>query len=181
MLAPIFDSDKIYTRLSTLTGGLLFPPVILCIGSDRVTGDCFGPLVGEYLTRGHNVDTFVYGSLSKTVTALNLAETALFIKARHKGRAVIAVDSALGIEKDLGSFRVFYGGLYPGAAVGKVLPKVGDFSLTATVAQNGAEALNGVKLGFVSQLARTAAKEISRCLAAFTKVSAARQATFYTP
>ncbi len=164
MFTRIFDQDRIYRSLRFLAGHLTKPPVVLCIGSDRVTGDCFGPLTGEYLVRRHNADAFVYGNLSRPVTALNLAETVRFLKARHPGTAILAVDSALGSVADVGSFRVFAGSLLPGAAAGKLLPAIGDFSLTATVAQRGEKDLFGARLGFIVPLAETAAKQIARFL-----------------
>jgi len=45
------------------------PPVILCVGSDRLTGDALGPLVGSFLTKDYNVPTYVYGTLAVTVRA----------------------------------------------------------------------------------------------------------------
>ena len=40
--------------------------VFLCIGSDRVTGDCLGPYIGHQLLEHLNTDThgvYVYGTL----------------------------------------------------------------------------------------------------------------------
>ena len=50
------------------------PPVFVCIGSDRVTGDSLGPLVGSKL---HYCDEFifpVYGTLDFPIHALNLKD-----------------------------------------------------------------------------------------------------------
>jgi putative sporulation protein YyaC len=168
----LLNPNLIHLCLSGLvSGGRL--PVVLCIGSDRVTGDCFGPLVGEYLTKLHNVDAFVYGKLSSPVTALNLTETVRFIKLRHPHSPILAVDSALGREKDKGTFRVFPGGLKPGAATGKTLPSVGDYSLTLTVASIDSGELNGVRLGFIEPLASYAASEIARHLNSLNALKAA--------
>jgi len=158
------EPEKIYQALTFLSGCFRRAPVILCLGSDRITGDCFGPLVGEALVRRHNAGAFVYGSLQAPVTALTLIETIAFIKERHPCRPVLAVDAALGNTRDIGAFRVFDGGIYPGAAAGKWLPKAGDFSLTAVVAAHSAAGLYGARLGFVASLARTAARAIASSL-----------------
>lgn len=142
------------------------PPVVLCIGSDRVTGDCLGPLVGQMLSGKLDAYAFVYGSLSAPVTALNVVETVRFIKKRHPQSLVIAVDSSVGDKSDVGSVRVMGDGIYPGAAGGKSLPKVGDVSVTATVADMGGNALYGVKLGFVYSLAEVIASAIAESLSA---------------
>ena len=54
-------------------------PVILCIGTDRATGDCLGPLVGEQLFN-YNHNYMVFGNLSSPVHALNIRETIFQIK-----------------------------------------------------------------------------------------------------
>ena len=47
--------------------------VFLCIGSDRVTGDCLGPYIGhQLLDRLDLQDIYVYGTLKDPVHALNL-------------------------------------------------------------------------------------------------------------
>ena len=51
--------------------------VFLCIGSDRVTGDCLGPYIGHQLLEHLNTDThgvYVYGTLKSPVHAVNLSE-----------------------------------------------------------------------------------------------------------
>ena len=130
------------------------PPVVLCIGTDMVIGDALGPIVGELLVRRYNVPTFVYGTLSLPVTALTLPAVIDFIRSRHVGQKVIAVDSSLGKPSDVGLIRASVGGIKPGLATGKDLPKAGDFSVTATVAALGSKnALSSVRLGFVTALA----------------------------
>ncbi len=156
--------ETIAKKLKTLAGNPSCAPVILCIGSDRVTGDCLGPLVGHILTEKLNAPAFVYGSLFSPVTALNLVETERFIREKHPNSLLIAVDSSLGNECDIGSVRVIGDGIYPGAAVGKSLPKVGDVSVTATVADTGKSRLYGVKLGFVYALAELIARAITQSL-----------------
>lgn len=147
-------------------GNDTLPPVVLCIGTDRVIGDALGPIVGELLVRRYDVPAFVYGTLSLPVTALTLPAVADFIRSRHTGQKVIAVDSSLGKPSDVGLIRATVGGIKPGLATGKNLPKAGDFSVTATVAALGAkDALSSVRLGFVSALAADVASAI------FTAVS----------
>jgi len=109
------------------------PAVILCVGSDRLTGDSLGPLVGYHLTRSHNINAFVYGTLDCPVTAKNLLETSEFIKTRHPRCRVLVVDASLGCAEDVGVIRLSRGGINPGAGVNKVLPRVGDVSITAVV------------------------------------------------
>lgn len=140
-------------------------PVILCIGSDKVTGDALGPVVGHILTREMNVSAFVYGSLSRPVNALNLLETIAFIKHKHRDKKILVIDSSVGRKEDLGKISIKNDGIYPGAASNKNLPKVGDISITATVCSSSS-ALGCVSLGFIYQLARQIASVISSAISA---------------
>lgn len=47
--------------------------VFFCIGTDRATGDCLGPLVGSRL-QTLLPETVIYGTLEKPLHALNLRE-----------------------------------------------------------------------------------------------------------
>ena len=140
-------------------------PVILCIGTDRVCGDALGPLIGTMLTDRFNTPSFVYGTLASPVTALNLNTAVDFIKSRHPSSPVIAIDSCVGKASEIGKIRLFYGGIKPGLATGKDLPRVGDISITATVAQSGNEnSLFKVSLSLVYELSLAVAKAIDQAL-----------------
>lgn len=153
------DNLQLHMRISPLLGRLRRKPVVLCIGSDRVTGDALGPIVGHLLTTAA-VPAFVYGSLSAPVTALNLAETLETVRLRHPGSKIIAIDSSIGEENEVGLVHVFRGGIKPGAADGKKLPRVGDISITATVAANTHKNLYSVRLGLVFSLAASIAESL---------------------
>lgn len=129
-------------------------PVIMCIGSDRVTGDSLGPIVGEMLVRA-NVNAFVYGTLTRPVTALNLKNTIDLVNERHPNTKILAIDSSVGRSIDIGHIRVMLGPLKPGSADGKKLPKVGDISITATVTDTKITPLTAVRLGLIFSLAET--------------------------
>lgn len=138
-------------------------PVILCIGSDRVTGDALGPIVGQMLVE-RNVDAFVYGTLARPVTALNLRENVKHIRAVHTDKKVLAIDSSVGKLADVGKIRVAFGAIAPGSADGKRLPKVGDVSITATVTDLSQTPLSAVRLGTVYSLASDIANRIVRAI-----------------
>ncbi|MCH5162410.1 MAG: spore protease YyaC [Clostridiales bacterium] len=138
-------------------------PVILCIGSDRVTGDALGPIVGQMLVE-RNVDAFVYGTLARPVTALNLRENVRHIRTAHTDKKVLAIDSSVGKLSDVGKIRVAFGAIAPGSADGKKLPKVGDVSITATVTDLSKTPLSAVRLGTVYPLAVDITERILRAL-----------------
>lgn len=107
--------------------------VFLCIGSDRMTGDCLGPYIGCQLSHQKYPGIYVYGTLETPVHALNLPQVSNRIKALHPDALVIAIDASLGQKKHLGYVTIGNGALYPGAGVQKELPPVGDIHITGIV------------------------------------------------
>lgn len=107
--------------------------VFLCIGTDRITGDCLGPYIGQKLSHLKYPKVFVYGTLDNPVHALNLGDTVSSINQHHPDALVIAIDASLGQKKHLGYVTIGNGALYPGAGVQKELPPVGDIHITGIV------------------------------------------------
>ena len=107
--------------------------VFLCIGTDRVTGDCLGPFVGQKLSSCSTPDFTVYGTLFQPVHALNLTAMYSFIRKRHPEALIVAIDASLGQKKHLGYVTIANGSLHPGAAVHKNLPPVGHITITGIV------------------------------------------------
>mgnify|MGYP000678818091 CR=1 FL=1 len=106
--------------------------VILCIGTDRATGDCLGPLVGDYLKKAIP-DLAVYGTLEHPVHALNLEQTIQEIYTIYEQPFIIAIDASLGKEDHIGMMTLGSGPLKPGLGVKKKLPEVGDLHITGIV------------------------------------------------
>lgn len=111
--------------------------VILCVGSDRSTGDALGPLVGTYLSRLQLPRTLVRGTLAKPVHALNLASCINEFKSGSRSPLVVAVDASLGKPENVGLIEIGRGPLYPGAGVNKKLPPVGNIYLSGIVNLGG--------------------------------------------
>ena len=111
--------------------------VILCIGSDRITGDSLGPLVGHSLSRFSLPHARVYGTLDRPVHALNLNETVEMLQQQHPHGLILAIDASLGTRKHLGFLTISPGALEPGLGVRKKLMPVGDISITGIVNVSG--------------------------------------------
>ncbi len=68
-------------EISVLLKNAFFPipfmdrSCLLCIGTDRGTGDCLGPYVGHRLSSFCFPGIYVYGTLVQPVHALNLCDT----------------------------------------------------------------------------------------------------------
>jgi putative sporulation protein YyaC len=111
--------------------------VILCIGSDRSTGDSLGPLVGSMLEDLNTKNAVILGTLNKPVHALNLKETRLHIEKNFASAAILAVDACLGQKQKIGHLEIGKGPLQPGAAVNKRIPPVGDIYIAGIVNVGG--------------------------------------------
>jgi putative sporulation protein YyaC len=122
-LSRILENDKI---------------VIICIGTDRSTGDSLGPLVGTMLSQSSIKDKVVImGTLEYPVHAKNLERTIEEINEKYKDYTVIAIDACLGNRDSIGNIIVNDKPLYPGAAMDKALPPVGDISITGIINISG--------------------------------------------
>lgn len=104
----------------------------VCIGTDRSTGDSLGPLVGTNLVRlGY---TNVIGTIDEPCHAMNLEELVAEIP---EGKLIIGIDSALGSAHRVGKISFGKYPIRPGAATGKELPTVGDYSISGIVNVSG--------------------------------------------
>lgn len=102
------------------------PIQVVCIGTDRATGDALGPYVGTLLKKkGLNVK--VNGTLENPVHAKNLYE---HFESNHY---TIAIDACLGNEACINTVIVKNEPIYPGNGVGKELPAIGDLTICGIV------------------------------------------------
>ncbi|NLA27340.1 MAG: spore protease YyaC [Firmicutes bacterium] len=134
--------DKIAGALIILMAGLKNSSqsrrrLVICIGSDRSTGDSLGPLVGAYLKQLPLPRTMIWGTLSDPVHALNLEKYTQKIENDQSQPLVIAVDASLGRPGSVGLIEVGKGPLIPGAGVNKNLPPVGHIYLSGIVNLGG--------------------------------------------
>ncbi len=141
MKAHIDDSlakVKLETRLSDLFDSTRKrPAVILCIGTDRSTGDSLGPLIGTHLSRLNLPKLNVYGTLDEPVHATNLQENINYIQQSYYNPFIIAIDACLGRMESIGCITLANGPLKPGAGVNKQLPEVGEAHITGIVNVGG--------------------------------------------
>ncbi|MDO4318918.1 MAG: spore protease YyaC [Lachnospiraceae bacterium] len=111
-------------------------PIFLCIGTDRATGDCLGPLLGDRL-RTLSMPFPIFGTLEHPVHARNLVSTVQLIKDSYSDPFIIAVDASLGSRDHIGYITLGAGSLKPGAGVSKELPNIGHIFITGIVNQAG--------------------------------------------
>ncbi len=113
--------------------------IFLCVGSDKIIGDSYGPLVGEKLKESfknmyNNIE--VYGTLEEPISAINLEKTVTQIYKKYQHPCMIAIDSAFGREDKVGTILVSDSKMQCGKGTGKNMIKIGDISIKAVVAKD---------------------------------------------
>lgn len=145
MLDLIRSVQKPFTEIS-----------VVCIGTDRSTGDSFGPLTGHMLSQLMLLDFNLYGTLESPVHALSLPK---LMEEINEQSLIVAVDAGVGDLAMVGSLGLGHGPVRPGSGLGKTLPSIGDISVTGIVAMGGLAPfimLQNAPLGLVYNMAEKA-------------------------
>lgn len=137
--------------------------VLVCIGTDRSTGDALGPLVGTTIQELNVAGFHVYGTLDEPVHATNLSQKLEFITRSHPDSAIIAIDACLGKAESIGYISLREGPLKPGTGVNKQLPPVGDLHFIGVVNVGGFMeylVLQNTRLSLVMRMAKAIAQAL---------------------
>ncbi|UQZ84503.1 germination protease [Paenibacillus konkukensis] len=137
------------------------PIIIICVGTDRSTGDSLGPLVGTQLKKFRLDGIHLYGTLDHPVHAMNLKDTLQTIQEQFSDPFIIAIDACLGQLTSVGCIQIGSGPVKPGAGVNKDLPPVGDMHITGIVNVGGFMeyfVLQNTRLSLVMSMAEVIAK-----------------------
>lgn len=137
--------------------------VIVCIGTDRSTGDSLGPLIGSKLKESNLNFFHIYGTLEDPIHAVNLEEKLTEINEKHRDSFIIGIDACLGRSTSVGFISIADGPVKPGAAVNKNLPPVGNIHITGIVNVGGFMeymVLQNTRLHFVIKMA----DKIAECI-----------------
>ncbi|SIQ05970.1 putative sporulation protein YyaC [Peribacillus simplex] len=126
------DIDEMSFQIARILRATSKEIIFLCIGSERSTGDSFGPLVGTML-REKQVPYHVFGTLADPVHALNLKSVLKEIKKQFNNPFIFGIDACLGGYHQIGSIFLTEGPFSPGEAMNKSLPELGDYHLKAVV------------------------------------------------
>lgn len=107
--------------------------VFCCIGTDRSTGDALGPMTGSFLSQLKSFPFEIVGTLDNPLHALNIEDITDTLLSSSIASYIIAIDACLGNVNNIGQIIVQPGPLFPGKAVKKDLPPIGDVSIKAIV------------------------------------------------
>lgn len=141
--------------------------VFLCIGTDRSTGDSYGPFVGLELKKMKHLwkrdDIHVYGCLHEPVHALNFHDILNEIRTEHPEALLVAVDSCLCSIGNLETICVENKPLKPGVFNAE-LPETGNWRILGNVNVSGYMehmVLGSTRLSLVLRMAEKTAQAIS--------------------
>ncbi len=154
--AMLYFSDALYQTLTNCKTEEYRDIVIVCIGTDRSTGDSLGPIIGYKLRGMSYSNVHVYGDLESPVHAKNLDDTIGIIYKRYEKPFIIAIDASLGRAEHVGFISVGKGSIRPGSALNKELEPVGHMHVTGIVNAGGFMEfmiLQNTRLGTVMKIA----------------------------
>lgn len=140
--------------------------VIMCVGTDSVVGDSLAPMVGSLL-KNAMPNAYVYGTLDKPITALNLAPFYNKIKTMHPKSKILVIDAAVGSREDVGVVKVINGAICPGLGVKKSLGLIGDIGIIGIVTKRSKlfiENLCSARVGLIYSMASLISQSILMCL-----------------
>lgn len=126
-------SEKLHSLISCFIHNKQKTIAIVCIGTDRSTGDSLGPLVGYKLSSLRLENIYVYGTLEDPVHAKNIEQVMNRINTQLEDPFIIAIDACLGKMEHVGYITLGEGPLKPGSGVNKELAPVGNIHITGIV------------------------------------------------
>ncbi|NLJ81085.1 MAG: spore protease YyaC [Firmicutes bacterium] len=148
---------------------------IVCVGTDRSTGDSLGPFIGSFLLRRQSQGLFpanisIHGTLNEPVHALNLEKTMEEVAPLSQNSTLIAIDACLGRLKNIGYISIKKGPLRPGTGVNKKLPSLGEYHIIGIVNVAGFMehvVLQNTRLSLVIQMAEVISEAVALGLGSF--------------
>lgn len=160
-----------FTRtICNLTTNKVYSSIVfLCIGTDRITGDSFGPIVGYKLKQlfrnAKNVE--VMGDLENIVCDINIENTIDDICRKYSNPFIVSIDSALSCNREnIGKIIVGKGGVIIGSSMGRTKYIIGDMSIKGVIARDlhnsrqNFRLLQNIRLNSVMQMADIVANGI---------------------
>lgn len=124
------------SRIIDITEGMTYSNIIfLCIGTQRLTGDAFGPLAGTRLNNllRNATRLNVIGTLNNNISLCNINETINNINSTYTNPFIIAIDAALSTQDNIGRILVTDGAIQLGSSLNRTGIQVGDMSIRGVV------------------------------------------------
>lgn len=113
--------------------------LFLCIGSEKISGDSLGPIVGTLLREKYKLPYPVIGCEDMPVNGVNIDKYRKYVHRFFPAHRIIAIDAALGGIGDIGDIRYREGGVRAGGALGLNNSPVGELAILGVVGERGGE------------------------------------------
>ncbi len=112
--------------------------IFLCIGTDRITGDSFGPLVGYKLKNLFygNENIQVVGDLENTINLSNIEKIIENIYSKYEIPFLIAIDAAISNKTEIGRIVVSNSKMNIAGSFTNRKILVGDISIKGVVSKD---------------------------------------------
>lgn len=135
-------------------------PVFLCLGTDKLVGDCLAPLCATKL-RKLNLPYYIYGGLEAPITSQNATFAYEFIRTIHSTSTIILIDSmATRSQANLGDI-VITNNYISAINTINIKPDLCIYGVTSLLHNN---LLNCARLNNVEKIADTMSTAISNAL-----------------
>ena len=143
--------------------------IFCCIGTDRVIGDCIGPITGSLLKNKINSKK-IYGDLEENLTFKNMNKKIKEINSKFTNPYIVAIDAALSDEKYINKIFVEDDGIVIGEGLNKNKTKIGNIGIKVVVGRDyndnelNFKALQNVSLNKVIYLSKIISDGIIKCI-----------------
>ena len=142
--------------------------VFLCIGTEKVIGDLYGPLVGQKLYENDFKSSKfnVIGRIGDNVTYSNIGTQLEKITNNYLNPYIIAIDAAISEEENIGKIVISNSKMKIGKAIKKQEKQIGNISIKAIVGKKNNTGLDNYKelksisYSFIENLANETVKGI---------------------
>lgn len=138
--------------------------IFVCIGTNKIIEDSFGPMVGNILTKNfnNNKNIKVFGTMNYPVHFKNAPIFAEYLK--QEKSQLILIDSALGEAKNIGNTYINFGGLEIGKALKKSFYFPAHLNITTVVDSINDDKLKIDKIEKYNQIQMLAQKLASQII-----------------
>lgn len=109
--------------------------IFFCIGTDRVIGDCLGPITGSFLKNMYDNEK-VFGDLDNNLTYENILKKIDEINLKFEDPYIVAIDAALSSEDNIGKIFVDEEGINFGKGLDKNINCIGDIGIKVVVGKD---------------------------------------------
>ncbi len=118
-------------------------PVFVCVGTDKIVGDCLSPIVATKI-KEKGLDYVMYGDLDNPITYTNLQDSLRKIKHLHPNQPIVVIDSVLGKADEVGSVKLEKHGVLIGGEFHEGV-YAGDYHILGVVNIRGIKSLTFLK------------------------------------